>query len=966
MNENQSTFPTISALLGTGGLVAILSMLGLDWNFRPVGEESQKAKQQKSEPIANAQYPSSKGAVGYSALMWDDPFQHAEKAKNDNDLSKDTAIWKTIKAKLKENDRIMYLVIPVREGNDDYGIEKRRRTRHAVELALANQGFSLPFPDRMTYRGVEICHYLTRKSQSGDSVSTKICRAIPTKLYRHSKGNHYILVSWIQESDLGKRPLNTIQQLLTDVAPENDVKKNASLCILGPTYSNLLADIILDAANFSDQACLKNFYNGWDGGLALCNYSCTAKDLTLNLRPGQTELELGDDLRMKLIHTIGADERLLTSLKHELSIRGVWPSSNQPEDMLLFVEQSPLNYLDDLKSFFKGSDGVNSVMIPYMKGIADAEIAGAEEERRSVEDYLDRTMSRLGAYHRVESEVAAPVKLIGILGSRWEDKDLILKKARQVFPMATFFTTDLDSRYSDPNAHGRNLIIASHYGLRVEGRSDLFRSVSSVPRFRDQYQTSGFVAASILCKAFLDKKLEGKDSKFQKHFDDLSQDFFDIVGRRESDTQVPISDAYLLPCMFEVGRHGPVQLRTNYQQDIDYLPLRQPSPPPGIHERRWIIPILIVGTIASIIVFNSLVRFSADARKVKRGFTNGWKNTFHAVRYLITDRRKGTAVLALWSQLFGVVLGICILILFVASTTSVETEPVMISEGVSIWPTIVGLYLVILLSLGSLRDLLQKPDADKSTEITEKSTAIWEPKNRRKRQEDFSACKISIAIVLGFYLTSYFESGYIPPPARDWVVRWLANGLLFTATLLVVLVACRCIIYALSARKKISVYQEKINEDKPVFLADKCRSTMLMSIETSKDLVAPACLSLLFIGARSNYWDAWGLDRSWYVLISIPIMLCLIAALIVRLTAINYRNRVVDHGRSTRFHQLCGSRRERAYDKEILDLAIKEIEGLKRGPFGPLSHDYLLGAVAIFIAIVASGPLSTLFNRWVL
>jgi hypothetical protein len=51
----------------------------------------------------------------------------------------------------------------------------------------------------------------------------------------------------------------------------------------------------------------------------------------------------------------------------------------------------------------------------------------------------------------------------------------------------------LDARYSLPKyiSHTRNLIVASHYGLSVHGRSEVFGRVNNIPsvlsasRFRD-------------------------------------------------------------------------------------------------------------------------------------------------------------------------------------------------------------------------------------------------------------------------------------------------------------------------------------------------------------------------------------------------------------------------------------------------------------------------------------------------
>lgn len=82
-------------------------------------------------------------------------------------------------------------------------------------------------------------------------------------------------------------------------------------------------------------------------------------------------------------------------------------------------------------------------------------------------------------------------KAIGILAGDVYDKLLLLQALRKEFPGVLFFTTDLDARLLHPGQYQwtRNLLIASHFGLRLDDKVQ-----KSIPPFRDAYQTSLFLS----------------------------------------------------------------------------------------------------------------------------------------------------------------------------------------------------------------------------------------------------------------------------------------------------------------------------------------------------------------------------------------------------------------------------------------------------------------------------------------
>ncbi|MHB8069389.1 MAG: hypothetical protein ACYDIC_15975 [Desulfobaccales bacterium] len=111
---------------------------------------------------------------------------------------------------------------------------------------------------------------------------------------------------------------------------------------------------------------------------------------------------------------------------------------------------------------------------------------------KSQYDYLRRLAEEIYRLdQQLEREDHGSIKAIGVLGSDFYDKYLVLQALGQRFPNVVFFTTDLDARflYSPYNKWTRNMIVASGFGLQL--CDDL---QGDVPPFRDTHQTSLFLA----------------------------------------------------------------------------------------------------------------------------------------------------------------------------------------------------------------------------------------------------------------------------------------------------------------------------------------------------------------------------------------------------------------------------------------------------------------------------------------
>lgn len=169
---------------------------------------------------------------------------------------------------------------------------------------------------------------------------------------------------------------------------------------------------------------------------------------------------------------------------------------------------------------------------------------------RSQLDYLRRLVETL---KREEASNDGEFKAIGVLGSDVYDKLMILQALRSDFPHALFFTTDLDARLTHPSQlqWTRNLVVASHFGLELHPLIQ-----TPIPPFRDSYQTALFY--SVL-----------------RAVDDI------VPGSSPEELQIPSRATFpktVPPRLYEVGRHGPVDLSLDGPYPAGRSPEALPSP----------------------------------------------------------------------------------------------------------------------------------------------------------------------------------------------------------------------------------------------------------------------------------------------------------------------------------------------------------------------------------------------------
>lgn len=244
--------------------------------------------------------------------------------------------------------------------------------------------------------------------------------------------------------------------------------------------------------------------------------------------PVKTDLNAAATRRgVTIERRIGTDGELMDAIVHELALRGIVPGREGARIAVVhewdtaYGRALPATLRDSVAAalersgmkggaarsaaeshvqtyaYLQGIDGV----LPVPSGGSGAGPAAAPSptgsalhaeapQGRNQLDYVRRLAARI---REEESQRPDTERLgaIGVFGNLY-DKVPVLQALRAEFPDALLFTTDLEAQLVHASADGslRNLLIASHYGLRA----DAAQWQPHAPPFRSSYQTSLFLA----------------------------------------------------------------------------------------------------------------------------------------------------------------------------------------------------------------------------------------------------------------------------------------------------------------------------------------------------------------------------------------------------------------------------------------------------------------------------------------
>jgi hypothetical protein len=592
------------------------------------------------------------------ARLWQDPFRvvHDYLTKSEDhsmdQLQSDSALEDTI-LEAVTNDRQLR-VIGVMISTDPYAEveERRRRRRYAVVSALGEAGYSP--------RDAKHINVAVLAPEDSDDGSRKL--VVPYEWYQTDDRQGRVLVLWLDESVIGNQPFahfaDLVHTLFGKIGQTDDsTRQRIRINIIGPARSSVLRTMANEITT-SGQALAKLRAEKL-AGFHILSATATMPDRVIYPRD---EIELqklltpsacqdNHDTCITFHRTILQDDVLIDSLVKELMQRGI----RYPERHVVLISELDTDFGRTLPQVFeqvycgekpqcqqalshyhylRGIDGV----VPGGRDIGrDTAESSTTESGRKLNDTAASVRRPVGTgqfdyLRRLADEIQQKdqewrkqdgqgITAIGILGSDVYDKQLILRALRPRLPGTLFFTTDLDAQLLHPAEYPwtRNLIIASSFDLRLNEALQK----RSLP-FRNSYQTSVFYSVLTAVKVNQVADLE------------------DYVQRVE----------FIIPRMFEVGRHGAIVLPVPSGNVLTKDASRELHPLP--YERQlWIKWGLYIGLMLLAIL-------------------------------ALQQLRPGARRLIIW--LFAM-LGVLALLSAVAINLSRLEEPFYLLQGVSIWPS---------------------------------------------------------------------------------------------------------------------------------------------------------------------------------------------------------------------------------------------------------------------------------------
>ncbi len=492
-------------------------------------------------PLEGSRPPTTESFIGQrtgvqdvDARLWQDPFAAvAEVLARSPELKPENCQLDAIKDRIKGHCQsplsesalgwqlpkpLLVMVAPVSGAPYSEQHESRRRTRYAILAGLNAEGFAPVDSEHVGF-------YWPGAARPDPAQELQSPKAVPFEWFepksrRESVPYKGVLLLWFDEDALNNSPLKQFEGFLCRslVAGGSSVPW-AKATILGPSFSTTLQAMVDESSN---------------DGLSLCPESA---------RP---EFYINSATGIKLYRMIATDEALALTIRAELRLRGV----NDKASHIALVSEWDTLYgralPDSIARCFgedenKGPGGTKGCRqtdtdpfinkpwlhrFKYLRGL-DGQMPGSQalgggsaskttrqdkdgkdsakpsadakpQERAEGQgqfDYLRRLGDRI---QQLDSELrqinSKGVEAVGILGSDLYDKLLVLQALRSLVPNALFFTTDLDALVLHPAAltYTRNLLVASSFALQLRPAAQ-----GETPPFRSSYQTAAFLATRI-------------------------------------------------------------------------------------------------------------------------------------------------------------------------------------------------------------------------------------------------------------------------------------------------------------------------------------------------------------------------------------------------------------------------------------------------------------------------------------
>ncbi|HJV35189.1 hypothetical protein [Geomonas sp.] len=611
------------------------------------------------------------------ARLWEDPFLavlHQANGKAPpadsgcfglsapcNDVMKGDCIRKQMHDKVEKGKVTVVAVMVFGAPYAEEG-EMRIRHRYAALSAFNHLGFVPDDSEHVQY--LKIDHRTSAQESVANTLS--MTDLMPYEwLSRMDGKNDSVLLLWINDEIFHSSPLSKLKRLAECLQLPSPVQggKPVAFKIIGPAGSTTLKAMIEEQ-------------NAPAAGCPIEMYSSTASvdDALLSPHPMESASWVKSQFQragIQFERTINSDGQLAKLIYEELANRGINCKKKKQHIVLLaewdsfYARAMSEVFLAAFSEKWGPSAGDRIHLFTYLRGV-DGKVPSPEDEKEGQKlardgekkesdaikemekasglsqlDYVRRLADEV---HRFEANLDPDesIRAIGILGSDFYDKYLLLQAMRQRFPQSIFFTTNLDARLLHPEAvqWTRNLLVASSFDLALRNDKDM--TLQEVPPFRDSYQTSIFF--SIL-------------RSFAKE---------NYLGRFAQNVMLQTPQ----PNIYEIGRYHAINLSRSAGVTAGFDPYHD------LQRRRTIIlkVLLIVGAASVLLTFTS-----KQIRDFFGKIISGW-------RPALAGCLAGAGILLLLSTFCGIL-------------KDPSEEPLYFLEGVSIWPTEIIRVIGLLLSL---------------------------------------------------------------------------------------------------------------------------------------------------------------------------------------------------------------------------------------------------------------------------
>jgi len=958
------------------------------------------------------------------ARLWQDPFlavidhvKSQEKSasmgksgqfglldKSKNDMTAEGSLAKQIKGKLEKGK---VTVLGVMEFGAPYAeeTEMRIRNRFAVLAGLRRLGFVPEDSEHLDYIKVAA----NEVSSSQPSLSTIMpfewLRLVSgDKEPKGEKGSRqekdYVLLLWINDDVFQSAPLDRLARLVDclELKDQNRINLNDRIRfkVIGPAGSTTLRRMV---AETTCTGCHTSTVSMPATGVEFFSPFATVDAVRLlrsvdeEAPSSQSEMIIEQRFAnngFKFTNTIRSDRELADEVVKELALRRV-DAEDEKDHIVLIAEWDtyygrslPLVYKRAFTSQKEKNVGKRVHSFSYLRGLdgrlpgdkEDKEESGATQAKTNAEDTIKRLEQPMGKSQydylrrladeiyrldkRLQAKKEGSIKAIGVLGSDFHDKYLVLQALRQRLPAAIFFATDLDARLLHPDKikWTRNIVVASNFNLAL--RDDI---QGDVPPFRNSYQTSVFYA---VLKAFSeDNYLKG----------------------------LGIDELNMLPSprIFEVGRYKAFDLTAGDEsKEADIHPVRH-----DIEASKRLF-LKMVGTILLMGIL--LIFASVTVKKVIQT--------------------------AIAEQKMLIIVGAALLLSSVAAFYFVmlgnqSEEPFSFFQGISIWPTeilrllaiVCALYFLwcVRASLNKSNEFIAKEfvltgvlhsnesddpaenaelqEGDKRGNLIVRLKRFWIAQNydwevhgkgKEFTMDDLWAKYLSrdlrrsrIRRLAPIALTYFFLCGLIikiePPvsPVRGPVSCWLDSGMIILSVIALLTLVfyvfditriCRRFIDLAVGAEKMPKWSQSTMKQFATELDEEDAAPMrewilihLIAKRTDtvgKLIFYPVIVWFIIFISRSYYFDNWQTPIGLAVVISLAAVFAWSSAFVLRRSAERARKDAV-HRLKTDLVSVLSQKDPDQDQVKRIEFVIKEISDVREGAFAPYTQHPAVQALAV-------------------